>query len=192
MNLHTQIYAEQQKSEVKSDSCTPVRSKALSEIVPSEYGRIISRCIFVLECPYVTGIHEYGSGHLPYYVESVFDIGFKLHISCLIRDYEGFVHLGSARSDCPGLPSSETVRSTAVEMLSPDEALALTGHAVGGVCPFALPKGVDVYLDASLCRFDTVYPAAGSSNSAVELSCDELFRTSGALEWVDVCKPREN
>ena len=78
------------------------------------------------------------------------------------------------------------------KMLSPDEALALTGHAVGGVCPFALPKGVDVYLDASLCRFDTVYPAAGSSNSAVELSCDELFRASGALEWVDVCKFREN
>ena len=77
-------------------------------------------------------------------------------------------------------------------MLSPDEAIEFTGHAVGGVCPFALPKGVDVYLDASLCRFDTVYPAAGSSNSAVELSCDELFRTSGALEWVDVCKPREN
>ena len=77
------------------------------------------------------------------------------------------------------------------KMLSPDEALALTGHAVGGVCPFALPEGVEVYLDRSLTRFDTVYPAAGSSNSAVELSCDELFRYSGALSWEDLCKSRE-
>jgi prolyl-tRNA editing enzyme YbaK/EbsC (Cys-tRNA(Pro) deacylase) len=76
-------------------------------------------------------------------------------------------------------------------MLSPDDALALTGHAVGGVCPFALPKGVEVYLDESLRRFDTVYPAAGSSNSAVELSCDELFEASKALSWEDLCKPKE-
>ena len=76
-------------------------------------------------------------------------------------------------------------------MLSPDEALALTGHAVGGVCPLALPEGVAVYLDESLKRFDTVYPAAGSSNSALELSCDELYRFSGALGWVDVCKLRD-
>ena len=76
------------------------------------------------------------------------------------------------------------------KMLSPDEALALTGHAVGGVCPFALPEGVAVYLDESLKRFDTVYPAAGSSNSAIELSCDELYKFSGALAWVDVCKSR--
>ena len=77
------------------------------------------------------------------------------------------------------------------KMLSPDEALALTGHAVGGVCPFALPDGVKVYLDESLKRFDTVFPAAGSSNSALELTCEELFRISGALDWVDVCKNRE-
>ena len=76
------------------------------------------------------------------------------------------------------------------KMLSPDEALALTGHAIGGVCPFALPEGVSVYLDESLKRFDTVYPAAGSSNSALELSCDELYKCSGALGWVDVCKSR--
>lgn len=76
------------------------------------------------------------------------------------------------------------------KMLSPDEALALTGHAVGGVCPFALPDGVKVYLDESLKRFDTVFPAAGSSNSALELTCEELFRISGALDWVDVCKNR--
>ena len=76
-------------------------------------------------------------------------------------------------------------------MLSADEALAMTGHAVGGVCPFALPEGVPVYLDVSLRRFDTVYPAAGSSNSTIKLSCEELERASGALSWEDVCKPRE-
>ena len=77
------------------------------------------------------------------------------------------------------------------KMLSHDEALAFTGHAVGGVCPFALPDGVPVYLDESLKRFETVFPAAGSSNSALELTPNELFNISGALEWVDVCKSRE-
>lgn len=76
-------------------------------------------------------------------------------------------------------------------MLSHEAAIELTGHAVGGVCPFDLPSGVDVYLDESLRRFDTVYPAAGSSNSAVEMSCDELFEISGALSWEKLCKPRE-
>ena len=76
-------------------------------------------------------------------------------------------------------------------MLSPEEAIEMTGHAVGGVCPFDLPVGVDVYLDVSLERFETVFPAAGSSNSAVEMSCDELFRASGALSWETLCKPRE-
>ena len=78
------------------------------------------------------------------------------------------------------------------KMLSHDEALALTGHAVGGVCPFALPEGVPVYLDSSLRRFESVFPAAGSSNSALELTPDELFSISNAIEWVDVCKSREN
>ena len=77
-------------------------------------------------------------------------------------------------------------------MLSPDEALVMTGHAVGGVCPFALPDDVPVYLDISLQRFDTVYPAAGSSNSAVRLTPDELFSVSGANSWEDLCKKRES
>ena len=78
------------------------------------------------------------------------------------------------------------------KMLSPDEALTMTGHAVGGICPFALPgKDVRVYLDESLLRFDTVYPAAGSAHSAVALSCDELFLASGALSWESLCKARE-
>ncbi len=77
------------------------------------------------------------------------------------------------------------------KMLTPDAALSLTGHAVGGVCPFALPAGVAVYLDESLKRFETVFPAAGSSNSALELSPEELYLASGAASWVDVCKLRD-
>lgn len=74
-------------------------------------------------------------------------------------------------------------------MLPPEEVLRLTGHAVGGVCPFALPEGTaEVYTDISLQRFETVFPAAGSSNSAVELACDALFTLSASRGWVDVCK----
>jgi prolyl-tRNA editing enzyme YbaK/EbsC (Cys-tRNA(Pro) deacylase) len=75
------------------------------------------------------------------------------------------------------------------KMLSPEEALRITGHAVGGVCPFGLPPGVEVYLDDSMKRFETVFPACGSGNSAVELTMDELDRYSQNKEWVDVCKP---
>ena len=73
-------------------------------------------------------------------------------------------------------------------MLSHEEALAHTGHAVGGVCPFALPEGVPVYLDVSMQRFDVVYPAAGSGNSAVPMTCQELEQCAKAAAWVDVCK----
>ena len=69
-----------------------------------------------------------------------------------------------------------------------EEVEALTGHAPGGVCPFANPSGAAVYLDESLKRFTTVFPAAGSGNSAIELSCQELFELSRAKEWIDVCK----
>lgn len=75
------------------------------------------------------------------------------------------------------------------KMLTPDEAIALVGHAVGGVCPFAINDGVDVYLDESIKRFDTVYPAAGSDNSAIGLTPDELEKyAQGFVKWVDVCK----
>jgi prolyl-tRNA editing enzyme YbaK/EbsC (Cys-tRNA(Pro) deacylase) len=73
------------------------------------------------------------------------------------------------------------------KMLGADEALAETGHAVGGVCPFALPFGVEVYLDESLRQFSTVFPACGSANSAIELSCAELAEYSACKKWVDVC-----
>lgn len=74
------------------------------------------------------------------------------------------------------------------KMLAPDEAFAFTGHAVGGVCPFGLPENTPVYLDLSLKRFSTVFPACGSSNSAIELTCEELDQYSYNKKWVDVCK----
>ena len=77
---------------------------------------------------------------------------------------------------------------TKAKMLSPEQVTELIGHAVGGVCPFAVKSGVDVYLDESLKRFETVFPACGSSNSAVELTIPELEKYSGFKEWVDVCK----
>ena len=78
------------------------------------------------------------------------------------------------------------------KMLTPDEAVELVGHAVGGVCPFAVNEGVKVYLDISLRRFETVYPAAGSSNSAVRLTPDELAALCPDAEWVDLCKAWQN
>ena len=74
------------------------------------------------------------------------------------------------------------------KMLSHEEAASLIGHAVGGVCPFAVNPGVEVYLDVSLKRFHTVFPAAGSSNSAIELTIPEMEKYSGYSDWVDVCK----
>ena len=74
-------------------------------------------------------------------------------------------------------------------MLTPEEAVALIGHAVGGVCPFAVNDGCEVYLDQSLKRFETVFPACGSSNSAIELTPEQLEQYSNSLGWVDVCKP---
>ncbi|MBP3572034.1 MAG: YbaK/EbsC family protein [Clostridia bacterium] len=81
--------------------------------------------------------------------------------------------------------------SAKAKMLTPDEAVSLIGHAVGGVCPFAVNEGVTVYLDESLRRFETVFPACGSGNSAIELTIPELEKYSGYTDWVDVCKPRE-
>lgn len=74
------------------------------------------------------------------------------------------------------------------KMLPPADAETLIGHAVGGVCPFAVNDGVTVYLDVSLKRFDTVFPACGSANSAIELTIDELENYSAASAWVDACK----
>ncbi len=77
---------------------------------------------------------------------------------------------------------------TKAKMLSAEEVENLVGHAVGGVCPFAVKDGVDIYLDISLKRFTTVFPACGSSNSAIGLTIPELEEYSGYVGWVDVCK----
>lgn len=74
------------------------------------------------------------------------------------------------------------------KMMTREEVNSLVGHDVGGVCPFGIKEGVDVYLDESLKRFEKVYPACGSANSAVELTPEELEEISGSREWVDVCR----
>lgn len=95
------------------------------------------------------------------------------------------VAAGDAKIDNPRYKAQF---GTKAKMLTKDETVSLIGHAVGGVCPFAVNDGVRVYLDESLRRFETVFPAAGSSNSAIELSMDELERYSNAAAWIDVCK----
>ena len=74
------------------------------------------------------------------------------------------------------------------KMPTPEEVLEIVGHPVGGVCPFGINEGIDVYLDESMKRFETVFPAVGSGNSAIELNLEELFRYSKAKAWIDVCK----
>jgi len=77
---------------------------------------------------------------------------------------------------------------TKSKMLTPDEVREHTGHAVGGVCPFGVVKDIDVYLDISLKRFKTIFPACGSGSSAIELDISEMEKYSNYREWVDVCK----
>lgn len=92
---------------------------------------------------------------------------------------------GDAKIDNPRYKARFGVKA---KMLAPEDAVSLIGHAVGGVCPFAVNEGVKVYLDESLRRFETVYPACGSANSAIELTIAELEKHSGFAAWVDVCK----
>lgn len=95
------------------------------------------------------------------------------------------VAAGDAKIDNPKYKAQF---STKAKMLTPDEAVELIGHAVGGVCPFGVNDGVEIYLDESLKRFETVFPACGSSNSAIELTIEELEKYSNYTEWIDVCK----
>ena len=95
------------------------------------------------------------------------------------------VAAGDAKIDNP---KYKAMFHTKAKMLTPQQAQEMTGHAVGGVCPFAVKPGVKTCLDVSLQRFTTVFPACGSSNSAIELTCEELYELSEALAWVDVCK----
>ena len=95
------------------------------------------------------------------------------------------VAAGDAKIDNPKYKAQF---GTKAKMLTPDEAESLVGHAIGGVCPFGINEGVTVYLDESLKRFSTVFPACGSSNSAIELSIPELEEYSGYVSWIDACK----
>ena len=107
-------------------------------------------------------------------------------LSFLVEDHAILiVAAGDAKVDNPKYKAQF---HTKAKMLSPDQVTEMIGHAVGGVCPFGVKPGVEIYLDESLRRFDTVFPAAGSSNSAIELSMEELERFSGSTNWIDVCK----
>lgn len=95
------------------------------------------------------------------------------------------VAAGDAKIDNPKYKAQFGAKA---KMLTPEEVSNLIGHEVGGVCPFAVNDGVTVYLDVSLKRFDTVFPACGSSNSAIELTVAELEQYSCFAAWIDVCK----
>ena len=95
------------------------------------------------------------------------------------------VAAGDAKIDNPKFKAQF---GTKPKMLTPEENVELIGHAVGGVCPFAVNDGVKIYLDESLKRFETVFPACGSANSAIELTMEELEKYSSFVAWVDVCK----
>lgn len=98
------------------------------------------------------------------------------------------VAAGDAKIDNPKFKAQF---HTKAKMLGFDEVEPLVGHAVGGVCPFGVPDGVEVYLDISLKRFETVFPACGSANSAIELTIPELEQYAGCISWIDVCKAWE-
>ena len=107
-------------------------------------------------------------------------LSFKKGDSCILILAAGDARIDNHKfKECFGMKA---------KMPTPDEVLALVGHPVGGVCPFGINEGIEVYLDESLKRFTTVFPAVGSGNSAIELNLEELYRYSNAAAWVDVCK----
>ena len=107
-------------------------------------------------------------------------LSFKKDDSCIL-----VVTAGDARIDNSKFKKKFSMKA---KMLTLEEVDRIVGHSVGGVCPFAINPNIPVYLDQSLKRFNTIFPACGSSNSAIELTCDELYKYSNSLEWVDVCK----
>ena len=111
-------------------------------------------------------------------------LSFKLKDDCIL-----IVTAGDVKIDNSKYKAQFGVKAI---MLKFDEVAELIGHNVGGVCPFAVNDGVKVYLDESLKRFETVFPACGSSNSAIELTIAELEKYSGFIAWVDVCKPKNS
>ncbi len=106
-------------------------------------------------------------------------LSFKRGDSCVL-----IVAAGDARIDNKKFKAD---MGFGCKMLKPEDALRLTGYAVGGVCPFGIPEDIPIYLDKSLGRYEIVFPACGSSNSMIEITIDDLFRVSRAERWVDVC-----
>ena len=107
-------------------------------------------------------------------------LSFKVNEDCIL-----IVTAGGAKIDNAKYKAQF---HTKAKMLTPEEAIALVGHAVGGVCPFGVNEGVTTYLDVSLKAYQTVFPACGSDNSAIELTIDELEKYSNSKGWIDVCK----
>ena len=110
-------------------------------------------------------------------------IALKNDDSCIL-----IVAAGDARIDNMKFRAEFKVKA---KMLSHDDVVRLVGYEVGGVCPFVINEGVPVFLDVSLKRFDSVFPACGSANSAIELTCSELYEYAQAAGWVDVCRDWE-
>ena len=110
-------------------------------------------------------------------------LSFRLKDRCILIVVKGDVKIDNAK-----------YRHTFGEkahMLSFDEVEEVTGHPVGGVCPFGVKEGVEIYLDESLKKFDTVFPACGNINNAIEISIPELEEVTGFVKWIDVCKEKE-
>ena len=111
-------------------------------------------------------------------------LSFRLKDRCILIVVKGDVKIDNAKY-------KHTFGEKA-HMLSFEEVEEVTGHPVGGVCPFGVKEGVDIYLDESLKVFDTVFPACGATNNAIELSIKELEDVTGYTGWVDVCKERDS
>jgi len=108
-------------------------------------------------------------------------LSFRAPTGCILIETAGDAKIDNSKF--------KSVFGFKASMLTPEEVLDYTGYEVGGVCAFGVERSdVKIYADISMKRFDTVFPACGSANSAIELTCNELFDLSKALEWIDVCK----
>ena len=147
-----------------------------------EYFRTLGRESDILEFPVSSATVELAAqaaGVIPARIAKT--LSFLVDDGCVL-----IVAAGDAKVDNP---KYKAMFHTKAKMLTPEQAREMTGHAVGGVCPFGVTNpDVTTYLDVSLKRFDIVYPAAGNAASAVRLTCDELSELSNSAGWIDVCK----
>lgn len=138
--------------------------------------------------------HELSSATVELAAEAVGVIPARIAKTLSFKNKEGdnailIVTAGDAKIDNKKFKSEFGHKA---KMLTSEEVLEFIGHGIGGVCPFAIRNNeVKVYLDVSMKRFNTIFPAAGSSNSSIELTCDEIERFSNAVKWIDVCKGYE-